>query len=370
MKIGVLTFHRSHNYGAFLQCYSLVETLKNCGHEVSVINFNNIAPRGYSIRWTKRLWANYYLIKRYRMFNRLQALLPLTQPAVDSGDPDLFSKYVEGKFDVIVTGSDEVWRIAGGFRDTPNVYWLMGDVDARKMAYAISSRGDFSTLPEEKLDKLREILKGYDFISMRDTYSQQQVQTLTQHHVHQCCDPTFLSPLQGDPQRGREILKKHGVRKDKVVAFMGRERSLIKAVKKQFGKDVDIVSLYDYNPGCKNLLGLTPFEWVDVISAVDFMFTNYFHGMCFCIKNNTRFLAIDHREKIKERGKMYDLLRLEGLLHCFLSCDDKDYEIKAVADLKKALQCDQAVDYSAAVTHLRETSKPFFDALTKLATDR
>ena len=28
MRIGILTFHRAHNYGAFLQCLSLVSKLK------------------------------------------------------------------------------------------------------------------------------------------------------------------------------------------------------------------------------------------------------------------------------------------------------------------------------------------------------
>ena len=102
MKIGILTFHRSHNYGAFLQCYSLVEVLKNLRHEVSVIGFNNISPKGYSIAWSKRLPRNFHMIKRYRMFNRLQSLLPLTENAVDSGDINEFAKYLKGKFDVII----------------------------------------------------------------------------------------------------------------------------------------------------------------------------------------------------------------------------------------------------------------------------
>ena len=364
MKIGVLTFHRSHNYGAFLQCYSLVEVLKNLGHDVSVINFNNIAPRGYHIKWSKATpLGNLHLIKRYRMFNRLQAMLPLTEGAVDSGDMDEFARYVQGKFDVIITGSDEVWRTAGGFRDTPNIYWLSGQLGARKMAYAVSSRSDFSLLALEKQEKLREILKGYDFISMRDSFSLQQVQSLTEQKVHMCCDPTFLSSVKGDPVRGKEILKKHGVKKETVVAVMGQERALVKTVKTRIGKNVDVISLYDYNPGAKNLMGLTPFEWVDVISAVDFMFTNYFHGMCFCIKNNTPFLAIDNREKIKERGKMYDLLSMQGLLDRFMTRSDEHYVCNAADYLAKELQKRTPVDFSCAVANLKETAKPFIDAL-------
>ena len=39
MKIGILTFHRAHNYGAVLQCYALQEILKRMGHQVYVIDY-------------------------------------------------------------------------------------------------------------------------------------------------------------------------------------------------------------------------------------------------------------------------------------------------------------------------------------------
>ena len=43
MKIGILTFHRAHNYGAVLQCYALQERLKMAGYDVSVIDYRQPA---------------------------------------------------------------------------------------------------------------------------------------------------------------------------------------------------------------------------------------------------------------------------------------------------------------------------------------
>ena len=41
MKIGILTYHASHNYGAFLQAYGLCELLiEKTGNDVEIINFN------------------------------------------------------------------------------------------------------------------------------------------------------------------------------------------------------------------------------------------------------------------------------------------------------------------------------------------
>ena len=41
MKIGILTYHASHNYGAFLQAYALRNVLiEKTGNDVDIINFN------------------------------------------------------------------------------------------------------------------------------------------------------------------------------------------------------------------------------------------------------------------------------------------------------------------------------------------
>ena len=39
MKIGILTYHRSNNYGALLQAIALRKVLADMGHEVSFIDY-------------------------------------------------------------------------------------------------------------------------------------------------------------------------------------------------------------------------------------------------------------------------------------------------------------------------------------------
>ena len=40
-KIGILTFHYAHNYGAVLQAYALKTKLQRMGYEVQVLNYQN-----------------------------------------------------------------------------------------------------------------------------------------------------------------------------------------------------------------------------------------------------------------------------------------------------------------------------------------
>lgn len=41
MKIGILTFHYAHNYGALMQAWALKEYLQSIGHEVYFIDYKN-----------------------------------------------------------------------------------------------------------------------------------------------------------------------------------------------------------------------------------------------------------------------------------------------------------------------------------------
>ena len=41
-KIGILTFHYAHNYGAVLQAYALKTKLQRMGYEVQVLNYQEI----------------------------------------------------------------------------------------------------------------------------------------------------------------------------------------------------------------------------------------------------------------------------------------------------------------------------------------
>ena len=73
MKIGILTFHRAHNYGAVLQCYALQEVLKGMGHDVEVIDYRQSAIDKAYNSWRLR-WFVYRLVKIWKMYGYLHLL--------------------------------------------------------------------------------------------------------------------------------------------------------------------------------------------------------------------------------------------------------------------------------------------------------
>ena len=54
MKIGIITFHGSHNYGSVLQAYATQETIKKLGYQSEIINFRMKSQKEFYTLYTRR----------------------------------------------------------------------------------------------------------------------------------------------------------------------------------------------------------------------------------------------------------------------------------------------------------------------------
>lgn len=319
MKIGILTYHRSHNYGAFLQCYSLSRKLNAIeGIECEVINYDlDRGDKAYKIRIWKR--PIYYRIfkKQDKMFDDVQKLLPLSgELLLDNGYKSILD-YANQHYDVVVAGSDEIWRIAS--RGFPNVYWLPGKHDFIKMSYAASARNPQSLLTEEVKGKMRELYSDFEYIGARDDISIKQINEIVGNSVaNRNCDPTFFYDRYGNKEMLRERLcSKWNIKRDKkIIAVFYDRPALISKLRKILGREYKFICITRpmWNAD-KNLCSVTPFEWADIIGGCDYMLTSYFHGMLFAVNQNTPFMAIDRRANRDnlETSKLYDFLSYSGI---------------------------------------------------------
>ena len=65
-KIGILTFHNAHNYGAVLQAYALKTKLNRMGYDASVLNYQNkYIARNYKKVWHIDFWKRDILPSRW-----------------------------------------------------------------------------------------------------------------------------------------------------------------------------------------------------------------------------------------------------------------------------------------------------------------
>lgn len=373
MKVGILTYHRSHNYGAFLQSYSLCQKLNTIdGVDCEIVNYNlQTEDKRYKKKRTRRPGFTFTYIKQDRVFDDMQKELKLSGPVTLDNDYKKFLNDIEEKYDVIVTGSDEIWR--KGSRGFPNIYWLPGNHPFAKMSYAASGRMLIKNIPEEMQEKLKELYNDYDYIGVRDECTKNMVNTTTgENKAVRNCDPTFFYDRFKDKKELKEtIRKKYNLPNKKIVVVAYDEPSLIRKLRRRLGRDYYFVSLsvpmYTAN---KIMCTVTPFDWVDIIGGADFVVTAYYHGMLFALNQNTPFMAIDRRATRDniETSKLHDFLSYANLEDRYTMSEDitQDYWDKLAKQIVEESESDN-IDFSETVANQKKLFDGFEKELLKMS---
>lgn len=373
MKIGILTYHSSDNYGAYLQSYALANALKEsieCDVEIIDFTMKKAAIMNKKmINFNRRQFESWlFNYCKYKMFveNR-KKWLPLSEMTLTSDDEHKFADFVNKQaYDVIIVGSDEVWKL-DGFRGFPNPYWLPEITGVKKVAYAVSGRNLKEELPNEVILNAKKLISDFSYIGVRDLATMNLAIDLVENKtlVHMNCDPTFAYFYKPNREAGMKILEKrfHIDFGKKCIGLMCGVPGLAKRVIENYGKEVQIISLYYYYRHTKGFVILTPFEWIDVIAALDGLITTFFHGMVFAIKNDTKFISIENRP-IKDiaLSKNYDLLKRNGLENNCVSLFDKEQlEIKLEEFIKEISMGKTECDFSKT----RKSEEEMFEIFLK-----
>lgn len=297
MKIGILTFHRAHNYGAVLQCYALQEILKGMGHEVSVIDYRQ--PwieefyRYFSFRMFKRRLsepggASAYVrncIKKFMWspFRRIyfkefaDRYLELTEPCGASLPQDI---------DCYVIGSDQLWSLhcLGGSFD--KVY--LGDFARRQgsrlLGYAVSA--DVSSV-ERLAEERPESIMRFDALSMREESIARMVSDIYGRECPSCLDPTLLTdaelwePVIDRKWKDRRYVLVYEVRWNKDTKGCLRKKA--EELARRAG-DCEVIEL----TGMKYSVT----DFVSLFRYASYVVTTSFHGIVFSILFETPFYAL------------------------------------------------------------------------------
>ncbi|MCD7893355.1 MAG: polysaccharide pyruvyl transferase family protein [Erysipelotrichaceae bacterium] len=235
-----------------------------------------------------------------------------------SDDLSEFQDFIQGKYDIIIAGSDEIWRL-DGFRGFPTPYFLPDSYNCIKVSYAASSRNSFSILNKVDKDKLINYLDDFSYIGVRDNKTLNEINKYTslKNKVYLNSDPTFVYDFKPNKKNGIKLLKKYYKinydEKKKVIGVMYREslfsnNGFINHLTNSFKNDIIFISLYDWNIKLRGAPAINPFEWIDLIAAVDGIISMYFHGICLSIIAGTPFFGIEPVANNTENSKIYDIL--------------------------------------------------------------
>ena len=199
MKIGIITFYCSHNYGAMLQTYGLQEYLKGIGHEVYIIDFK---PK-YKLKQYKkndfRAWFSrnpIMCIKRLFNYIRYKKTRNARWNGFNTFMKQRFSLYPfkNGEdfhdFDAIFIGSDQVWSSyhTGGKYDD-----IMFGVGFKCKAISYAASCTVLSLNKYQIDYFKKHLDWMTAISVREEGFKNVLQPLTKHNISVVLDPTLLA---------------------------------------------------------------------------------------------------------------------------------------------------------------------------------
>lgn len=309
--IGIVTLHYGYNEGAILQAYALAVVLQRAsGKRTEIVDHRY--PRKLAI-YTK------YLDPRKRaLATAIDNWLPLSPRGfVSSCEVDTWS-YVRERYDQLVVGSDQVWRVkyvrskfGWGIRQPdefigrfPNIYWPPRSLGLTKSAYGASVGDlDLGPIPRRDRKEMAERLGEFHVIGVRDNRTAEFIHSLDRalsNRIRICPDPTLL--VNWDTHQARkqleEKLQKFGIRSRNRLAaqltspspFSMRLSALLAnsgyvVVGPVSNNDCDQVPLAD--------LGLSPLEWVALFEIADVCVTDRMHAFLFAMLKHCPCIVID-----------------------------------------------------------------------------
>ena len=334
---GILTFHRTHNFGAFLQAYAMAKTLAEAGYTPQLIDYQEkthwLNESWPVIRKFRRPIRLIDFLRKHRAFGKTLSSLSLTpytrRPA------DLLELHIPR----VVVGSDIVWNYLIHGCESP----FFGAVSADRLISYAPSFG-WASLSDPPPRKLAECLNRFDAISVRDDNSQQIVKSLTGRDAPIVLDPTFLHDCNGDEKRPQEsVLEKPYML---VYAFDMTEEMAAQIRGFADAHDLTVIGVgyrLAKSPCDRMLMGLSPFEFLWAVKHAAYIFTNTFHGSIFSIKYAKAF-GVSMGPSVQP--KLEPLLHRLGLMSRTLTSD---------TDLGDVLEADE--DFESAHAQLASEAK-------------
>ena len=377
MRIGILTFFASINYGAFLQAYSLQQVLleRYAGSAiVEMICYDSDRSHNIYSHWKAKEAAD-----KYASFVSDWKYLNLTEKMLISDSIEEISRFIsEQNYDIVISGSDEVFK-TDGMRGFPNAYWLNYDIGkAKRVAYAVSGRNNYSLHEEAEKEYIKSALERFYFLGTRDEITRQELGKFTEKKIYMNCDPCFLmadfwagkdSVFRKYKQTDKQISNKNFSEK-KIVLVMTTDYKISKLFREQYSFEFMVVGNMVRNKSYTDeyIYDFDPFRWADYFSKIDFMITDFFHGTVFSIINNVPFISIERGTK--GRGKIENLLIEHGIEDRLLYLEDYSDSLEKLTVTVRGMM-DGIMDvpkslYEGIVKKEQAKAGSFFEAIDNL----
>lgn len=363
MKVGILTFHRSQNYGALLQAYGLQTFLEGLGHKVSMVDY----------------WPDYhkdmYRVFSWSIFKRMSFLAKVRYLIYSVGTfyrtikrqkstNDFIVEYLhvstEKKFDAVIYGSDQIWRkyFKNDWGDFNPVYWGNQYVDAPlKIAYA-ASMGEIIVENGKDRNFIIKHLSNFDAISIREKDLVEYFEKEFGEKYQLVCDPVFLL----NREQWEKMVNHKQIPPQKYILYYRLQNlkytdDIVKELSNKTGYSVietrGYVPLFHYSQRYKFTISAQ--EFVSLVSGAEYIVTSAFHGIAMSIIFNKQFYYASQK---KQANRVDSLLSKLGI---------NDRTINTSSFFKEQLN---SIDYNSVNLKLIEWEQESKDWLCNILNSR
>lgn len=328
-NIGITTmFHNSENYGGVLQAYALAEVLSQMGFQAEQILIQSESKRSKQEKPLNICSELKRIIKRniIRTLNKIILFFLTKKLSQRSGAFEQFRDCVPHsekiytslnieeclkKYDIFITGSDQVWNMNWYNR---NYFLDFVPRDKVKISYA-ASMPDVNISNEEK-EIVKNHLESFDAVSVRESNTAIFLEELTGKKTECVLDPTLLL--------GKEDWDK--ICSDKIVNykyifcyFLGddmRERKIAKEFAKKLKLKIvtlphlDLIKKSDIFFGDCKLYNVSPQMFISLIKNAEYVLTDSFHAAVFSNIFKTKYYVFERVGTIEMSSRISTLLKI------------------------------------------------------------
>lgn len=202
-KICFITRHAIVNYGSFLQTYATQKLFEDYGYNAEVLDYVREDEEYHNVtelllkkskKWNRNTftrliyrivqWPDHYICgrafekERAKYLNLSERITNLVADASKIPTADIYC-----------TGSDQVWGEIAQDDVDPMYFLSFAPHDAKKIAFSASFGKE--SYPKERIDKFKELLRGYDYITVRED-SAVNIVNRAGYEATQILDPTMI----------------------------------------------------------------------------------------------------------------------------------------------------------------------------------
>lgn len=355
MKLGIVSCYFINNYGSILQAYALQEYLSSKGIECDTISVEGLKTY---LDYKKRQYYIHNIHKFGLIFSKLPIIcLKILQKINYRNLGQMYSERVRrfddfrknfifsngiaaslkqlgdltAVYDMIVVGSDQLWRPDNIFPDYYTLSWVPDNIP--KVSYATSF--GVAGLDRCYKERARFFLNRLSSISVRESSGCNLVKELTGKSPYMVCDPVFLlTKSKWDMLSDASLCPNQ---KYIFTYFLGGEKRCRKFAEKL--SDITglpvlgIVHNDSYIASDESIdypiASCSPNEFLGLITNAEYICTDSFHATAFSTIFNKNFFAFN-RFKMQRHGtnsRIESFLKMIGLETRLISSPSKVYDI-------------------------------------------